>query len=118
MAAPVPIVEAARLASYIQARHARREVFGDLFADPAWDVLLGLFLCEQLGERVTVSSACMWGDVAPATAHRHIAALDRAGLIVRVPDGVDKRRTWIELTDHARRMWARWNCELQLWRLG
>jgi len=47
-----------RIASWwLKARRLREEMFGsELFADPAWDIVLDLYTAEARGERVQVTS--------------------------------------------------------------
>jgi DNA-binding transcriptional ArsR family regulator len=94
-------VDAAR--ALIGARRARERLFGDgLFADPAWDMLLALFVADAEGEPLSVSQLCGASGVPHTTALRWIESLARAGLIVRAPDARDARRTLISLHSDAR----------------
>lgn len=86
----------------IAARTARLEFFSsDLFADPAWDMLLDLYAlhCEQ--RRTSVSKLCMAAGVPPTTALRWIDKLQSEGLIVRKADPMDGRRVWVSLSTSA-----------------
>ncbi len=86
----------------IEARAARRRFFdGDLFADPAWDILLELFAlrCEQ--RRTSVSKLCIAATVPATTALRWIDKLQRDGLVEREADPFDGRRIWVALSDRA-----------------
>jgi hypothetical protein len=69
-----------------------------LFADPAWDLLLDLFVQRSRGRAVSVTSACIASDVPPTTALRWIAQLDEIGMITRVEDTGDRRRAFLQLT--------------------
>lgn len=84
----------------IAARAARRKFFdGDLFADPAWDILLELYAlqCEQ--RRTSVSKLCIAAAVPATTALRWIDKLHKDGLIERVADPLDARRVWVSLSE-------------------
>jgi hypothetical protein len=86
----------------IEARAARRRFFdGDLFADPAWDILLELFAlrCEQ--RRTSVSKLCIAAAVPATTALRWIDKLQSDGLVEREADPFDARRVWVALSDRA-----------------
>ena len=86
--------------SIIGARADRlRFLPSDLFADPAWDMLLDLYLNEILSKRISVSSLCGASNVPISTALRWIGALDCKGLIVRTGDRCDGRRVFIALSE-------------------
>jgi len=71
----------------------------DLFADPAWDILLDLKAAGQEGQHVSVSSLCIAAAVPPTTALRWITAMTDSGMLVRRQDPADARRVFIELSD-------------------
>lgn len=73
----------------------------DLFGEPAWDLLLDLYIREKSGSRSSVTSACIGSRAPHTTALRHIDALRRSGWIKRIPDEGDKRRFWLALTPGA-----------------
>lgn len=96
---PVPPVSAATVRGAIRARRLRDQFFAsDLFADPAWDMLLDLFAARLEGGHVSVSSLCIASAVPPTTALRWITTLTDAGLVARQEDPADKRRAFIVLT--------------------
>ncbi len=74
---------------------------GELFADPAWDMLLDLTAARVEHTRVSVTSLCIASGVPPTTALRWISQMKEAGLVERVEDETDKRRAFITLTDKA-----------------
>ncbi|MFT4027674.1 MAG: MarR family winged helix-turn-helix transcriptional regulator [Novosphingobium sp.] len=74
---------------------------GGLFGEPAWDLLLDLYIREKSGSRSSVTSACIGSRSPHTTALRHISALCRAKWIDRIPDDADKRRFWLALTPGA-----------------
>jgi hypothetical protein len=82
----------------IGARRRRSAVFGSLFADPAWDMLLELYAVQLEGERAAISDLCKVSAVPYTTALRWIGRLEEAGLIVRSADRQDKRRIWVDLS--------------------
>lgn len=83
-------------------RDTRSEVLGsDIFADPAWDMLLELFVCDLSQQRISVSAACFSGRVPPTTGLRWLKALESRGLVQRAQDPLDARRTFVSLTDTA-----------------
>jgi hypothetical protein len=93
-------VDAGEVRAVIRARRLRDHFFkSDLFADPAWDMLLDLFAAGIEGRRVAVSSLCIAAAVPPTTALRWIKALCDQGLFVRVADPEDGRRVFIQLSE-------------------
>jgi DNA-binding transcriptional ArsR family regulator len=95
-------VDAALVRSVIRARRLRDRYFGtDLFADPAWDMMLDLLAARLEGHRVAVSSLCIAAAVPPTTALRWIKSLTDQGLLVRTADPQDGRRIHVELSDEA-----------------
>ena len=97
-----PALEAPQVRAFIRARRLRDHFFNkELFADPAWDMLLDLMAARLERQRVAVSSLCIAAAVPPTTALRWIKALCDQGLFVRVADPEDGRRVFIELSDAA-----------------
>ena len=83
-------------------RRRRDKVFqNDLFGEPAWDILLDLFISAKQGKRVSVSSACIGAAVPNTTALRWLAVLEQRGLIVREDDPADARRAFLHLSAEA-----------------
>lgn len=84
-------------------RRLRAEVFDDpaLFGEPAWDLLLDLFIAMREGKRVPVTSACIGAAVPTTTALRWLALLEERGLIHRENDASDARRVFVRLSDDA-----------------
>lgn len=97
----------------IRQRQARAKFFdGALFADPAWDMLLDLTAARVEHVRVSVSSLCIAAGVPPTTALRWIGQMIEAGLLERIEDEIDRRRTFITLTDKAADAMAHYFAEL------
>jgi hypothetical protein len=87
------------LREIIKLRRLRERFFPpDLFADPAWDILLDLKAAAQEGQRVSVSSLCIAAAVPPTTALRWISAMTESGMVLRRQDPADARRVFIELS--------------------
>ncbi|MGN6850651.1 MAG: winged helix DNA-binding protein [Sphingomicrobium sp.] len=83
----------------IAARRAREAIIGDeLFADPAWDILLELYAAALVQTKVATSDLCKASAVPATTALRWIDRLESAGLLQRQGDPLDARRTALELT--------------------
>lgn len=81
-------------------RRKRASLFGnpDLFGEPAWDILLDLFIAQGEGRTVSVSSACIGSASPPTTGLRWLGVLADEGLIVRENDPADHRRVLVRLT--------------------
>lgn len=80
-----------------------RGSFFDLssFSDPAWHILLDLFISSVEKKRVSVSSLCVAARVPSSTALRWIKHLTDAGLIGRTADHEDRRRYFIHIEPQA-----------------
>lgn len=95
-----PVTEISRdlLRSIIRARRLRSRFFPEeLFADPAWDMLLDLTQAELAQIRVPVSSLCIAAAVPATTALRWIKSLTDNGMLLRRADPHDGRRVFIEM---------------------
>ncbi|MEA3067626.1 MAG: hypothetical protein QOK41_1033 [Sphingomonadales bacterium] len=86
----------------IRARRLRARYFPDeMFADPAWDMLLDLLQAEIAQLRVPVSSLCIAAAVPATTALRWLKTMVSQGLFVRRADPHDGRRVFVELAPAA-----------------
>lgn len=89
--------------SILAARKVMGRVFGsDLFADPPGEMLLDLYVREH--DEVTTSITKTWNasNASYGTARRSLAIMEERGLIARVADVQDGRRTLVQLTKTAR----------------
>lgn len=94
---PDVLVEMAK--AIYRARESRHRHFPrDLFGEPAWDILLDLYIAKSRGEMVTVSGACIASQIPPTTALRWIKTLEKDGWIVREDDQIDRRRSFVRLS--------------------
>lgn len=96
--------ELCRLASGIYRARRRRDKMldGELFGEPAWDMMLALYCLPQRGERLGVTSLCYAANVAQTTGLRVQTALAERGLIERRQEPSDARRQLISLTEKGR----------------
>ena len=100
--AEAPEVDAETVRAIIRARRLRSRYFSEeLFADPAWDMLLDLLQAEIAQLRVPVSSLCIAAAVPATTALRWIKTMTEQGLFVRRADPHDGRRVFVELAPAA-----------------
>jgi DNA-binding MarR family transcriptional regulator len=87
---------------YYKFRRTRDQLFEDgLFADPAWDMLIDLYIARCGGKQVSVSSLCIAAAVPATTALRWIGFLEERGLIERTADEFDRRRIFVQMTERA-----------------
>lgn len=82
-------------------RRKRCTIFGnaELFGEPAWDILLDLYIAHVENKSVSVSSACIGSAAPPTTGLRWLGVLTENGLILREHDPEDQRRVLVRLTD-------------------
>ena len=98
----VPDVAVETVRSVIRARRLRSRYFAEnLFADPAWDMLLDLLQAEIAQLRVPVSSLCIAAAVPATTALRWLKSMTDKGIFVRRADPHDGRRVFVELSRDA-----------------
>lgn len=84
----------------LRARRRRDVIFGtELFADPAWDLLLELYAVSLEDEQTTIIRLCEAASVAPTTGLRWLGHLESKGLVARSRDPRDKRLAVVALTD-------------------
>ena len=99
-----PTVSVETVRSIIRARRLRARFFQeDLFADPAWDMLLDLLQAEISHLRMPVSSLCIAAAVPATTALRWLKTMVQQGLFIRRADPHDGRRVFVELAPDASR---------------
>jgi DNA-binding MarR family transcriptional regulator len=98
---PSPDVSMDTIRAVIRARRLRSRYFDEeLFADPAWDMLLDLLQAEISQLRVPVSSLCIAASVPATTALRWLKTMVQQGLFLRRADPHDGRRVFVELAPH------------------
>jgi hypothetical protein len=100
---PAPTtVDAQLVRRILKLRRDRERYFpAEIFADPAWDMLLDLTAARLEGKRVPVSSLCIAAAVPTTTALRWIRSLTEAGIFDRYTDPTDARRSHIEIAEPA-----------------
>jgi DNA-binding MarR family transcriptional regulator len=103
----------------IAARADRRKFFADdLFADPAWDILLELYALKCEHRRTSVSKLCIAAGIPTTTALRWLEKLHKEGLIEREPDPLDARRVWVAISDQGAEAMERYLSEVAESRLS
>jgi DNA-binding MarR family transcriptional regulator len=100
---PLYDTAAAQLLRFLRRTRARRSEFfsGDLFSDPAWDILLYLYEAEITQQRRSLRDVSFQTGVPQTTVLRWLETLEGQGFICRTPDPSDGRRVFISLTDEA-----------------
>jgi hypothetical protein len=109
----VPSLSVETVRSVIRARRLRARYFPEeLFADPAWDMLLDLLQAEIAHLRVPVSSLCIAAAVPATTALRWLKTMVARGIFIRRADPHDGRRVFVELAPEASQALRRYFGEL------
>lgn len=112
-AANLPPLSVDTIRSIVRARRLRSRYFSEeLFADPAWDMLLDLLQAEVAQLRVPVSSLCIAAAVPATTALRWLKTLVSQGLFIRRPAPHDGRRVYVELSSDASNALRRYFAEV------
>lgn len=70
----------------------------DLLVDPAWDMMIDLFIAAGTGERLYIKDLTLMSGESTTSAMRRIDRLQEAGLLSRRPDPTDHRRVRVRLT--------------------
>lgn len=89
-----------RVVRRLIARRRKREgLLGQgLFNDPAWDLLLELYSAKLSQCRCSVTGIVQASNVSHSTGLRWLDRLAQRGLVTRMSDRFDTRRTFVELT--------------------
>jgi DNA-binding MarR family transcriptional regulator len=112
-AADIPPLSSEIVRNVIRARRLRARYFApDMFADPAWDMLLDLLQAEIAQLRVPVSSLCIAAAVPATTALRWLKTMVSQGLFVRRADPHDGRRVFVELAPETSNALRRYFAEI------
>lgn len=86
--------------AWMRARAKRDQAFGgDLFFDPAWSILLELYVHHRQRTAMSITSLCVAAKIPPSTGLRWITLLEKRGLVIREADPFDRRKSYAILTD-------------------
>lgn len=101
------VVDRNRLAARARAiffeRKRRSQHFSPaMFSEPAWDMLLALYITDFAGGRQTVGKLISWVGAPQTTALRWIDYLEKERLVARHPEALDRRIVYVDLTDKGR----------------
>jgi len=71
---------------HLHDRKTRENVFGrpEFFGDPAWNMLVELFIAHEERRDLTAAQLCGRAGAALQTAHRWLAIMEREGLVMAV----------------------------------
>lgn len=75
---------------------------GPMFGEPAWDMLLALYIVDKRGARETISKLCLSSGAPATTALRWLEYLQQHKLVARRQSSTDRRVVFIDLTDSGR----------------
>jgi DNA-binding MarR family transcriptional regulator len=88
-----------------EARQKRFELFPhSMLGETAWDMLLALYVFDHGPRRLTVSNLISFTTAAYATGLRWLDYLQNEGFIVREAHPTDRRASFVELTETARKL--------------
>jgi hypothetical protein len=94
--------------SFYRSRQMRSRFFDSaLLGEPAWDMLLDLFIHRVQGRRLSTSSLCLGANAPHATGLRWIAILEREGLVRRGSAANDARVRLVDMTPKGFRLMRR-----------
>lgn len=81
-------------------RLLRRQLLGadHLFGEPAWDMLIELFIHQAEGRPISTSSLGIASGLSASSGLRFVQSLEDAGLVIRESDPHDGRRSLIRLS--------------------
>lgn len=89
--------------SNLWARRIREQHLPDpMFGEPAWDMILSLYVGAVAEARSTVSSLSRASRAPPTTALRWMDYLEREQFVTRRSSPTDKRVVFVELTERGR----------------
>jgi len=83
----------------LRRRILRRQLVGspELFGEPAWDMLIDLFIHACKGQQLSMSSLCATAGIPTSSAMKLAQRLCEAGILERTPDIFDGRRTLMKI---------------------
>lgn len=100
-----PAGEPAELAYRLRdMRDARDGVFGRLFSDPGWDLLISLFIAGFEGRTLGQQALIRTARLTPAVGMRWLAKLEEEGLVGAVASPAIRRGRAAVLTERGRAM--------------
>lgn len=89
------LCEALLVKRQILTRHATHR----LFFDPAWDMLVDLYIARARHLQISSTSLAYGANVPLSTATRLVHEMERYKLVTKVLDVQDRRRTFLQISD-------------------
>lgn len=83
---------------FLHAARVRKGALPGLAGDPAWELLLTLYVAEADCRELGTAAATHAIGVAPTTGLRLVEQLEREGLVTRASTPEDKRKKCLQLT--------------------
>lgn len=86
--------------SVLAVRRARSAILGgNLFSDPAWDILLELYAAKLGHRRMSLTELALSIEIPVSTTGRWLSALVSHGLVQSTPDNDHAGNDFLRLTD-------------------
>jgi DNA-binding MarR family transcriptional regulator len=92
--ARLALCEALLVKQRLLARHAPNR----LFLDPAWNILVELYMARARHLQISFTSLAYGANVPLSTASRLVQEMERHDLVTRVMDAQDRRRTFLHIS--------------------
>lgn len=87
----------------VSQRKARRDFFpADLFHEPAWEMMMALFIARDEAQAMNIKTLVACADAPVTTAQRWLEYLAKLGMVTRTIDPLDRRRMEVQLSDKGR----------------
>jgi hypothetical protein len=102
--AATPDADLAGFARHILAGRRTRDRYFDpmVFSNPAWDMLLAMYIASAEGRVQSVLDCCAAAPVAQRVALRWLAYLKQEDMVIETRDPVRSRHTHLRLSDEMR----------------
>lgn len=85
-----------------QLRRSKKSILSSpIFVEPAWDMMLDLFVAQNMERDIGLTSVAMASGVPLTTALRYLKVMEAQKLVKRYPDEKDRRVWNVRLTDKA-----------------
>lgn len=83
----------------VRRRMLRKQLLrgSDHFGEPAWDILLDLFIHEAKGQSLSMSALCVTAGIPMSSAMKLIQRMCDDGVLERTPDTTDGRRSLVSI---------------------
>lgn len=102
---PTPEALKAKAREIYSLRKRRSQFFSSaMFGEAAWDMLLALYLCDEVATRQPIGALIAESGAPYSSALRWLSYLENHGLVSREPHPADRRTAFVALTDKGRGM--------------